>query len=158
MKYPGRMIVMTTLCIACAARAAGGGGEGSARTMTADPVIASVQAFIARKDWSSAQATLLTALASNANDADYHNLYAYAVRKSAQPDMQVVFAHYAQALRIDPRHRGAHEYAGEAYLMVNDLPRAKEHLAALDKLCILSCEEYRDLKQAIAGYELSHPH
>jgi hypothetical protein len=28
------------------------------------------------------------------------------------------------------------------------LAKAREHLAILDKLCLSSCEEYRDLKEA----------
>jgi hypothetical protein len=71
--------------------------------------------------------------------------------------MKLVFLHYEQALRIDPRHRGAHEYIGEAYLMVDDLAKAREHLAVLDKLCILPCEEYTDLKEAVAKYQRNHP-
>ena len=39
--------------------------------------------------------------------------------------------------------------------MVGDLPKAKEHLAALDKLCFFTCAEYRDLKKAIERYERS---
>ena len=60
---------------------------------------------------------------------------------------------YREALRIDPKHKGAHEYIGEAYLLVGNVPKAKEHLAALDKLCLFSCEEHRDLKKAIQEYE-----
>ena len=70
--------------------------------------------------------------------------------------MTTVFFHYQQALRIDPQHRGAHEYMGEAYLMVDNPAKAKEHLAALDKLCFFPCEEFSDLKKAIAAYERSH--
>jgi len=40
--------------------------------------------------------------------------------------------------------------------MVNNLAKAKEQLAALDKLCFLGCEEYRDLKKVIASYEANH--
>ena len=67
--------------------------------------------------------------------------------------MSLVFQHYNQALAIDPKHRGAHEYLGEAYLMVGNLPKAKEELATLDKLCFFSCEEFTLLKQSIADYE-----
>jgi len=55
--------------------------------------------------------------------------------------MSLVFKHYNEALRIDPEHRGAHEYLGEAYLMVGNLAKAKEHLAVLDKLCFFPCDE-----------------
>ncbi len=108
---------------------------------------------IAAKDWPQAQALLKDAIARNPSNADYHNLYAYSIRKGANPDMSLVFMHYNEALRIDPRHRGAHEYLGEAYLMVGNLPKAKEHLSALDKLCFFSCSEFSDLKKAISEYE-----
>jgi DNA-binding SARP family transcriptional activator len=75
------------------------------------------------------------------------------VRNGPNPNMDVVFKHYTEALRLDPRHRGAHEYIGEAYLMVGNLAKAREHLAALDKLCFFTCAEYRDLKRAIQRYE-----
>jgi hypothetical protein len=53
---------------------------------------------------------------------------------------------------LNPRHRGAHEYIGEAYLMVHDLPKAEEHLAALQQICLVPCEEHADLAKAIAAY------
>lgn len=161
MKYQTTGIAIALLCCLGAAHAAGGGGGsggGGSETTATDPVIQTAQAAIASKDWAAAQATLLKALAANAKNADYHNLYAYSVRKSANPNMDVVFSHYGEALRLDPKHRGAHEYLGEAYLQVGNLPKAREQLAALDKLCLLSCEEYRDLKLAVASYEASHPH
>ena len=37
--------------------------------------------------------------------------------------------------------------------VANNLPKAEEHLARLDKLCFFSCEEYRDLKKAIEDYK-----
>ena len=92
-------------------------------------------------------------MASNPNNANYHNLYAYSIRKGANPDMNLVFKHYNEALRIDPQHRGAHEYIGEAYLMVGNVAKAKEHLSQLDKLCFFPCVEYTDLKKAIAEHE-----
>jgi cytochrome c-type biogenesis protein CcmH/NrfG len=110
-------------------------------------------AATAKNDWSEAQATLRQALARNPDNADYHNLYAYSIRKGPNPDMSLVFKHYNEALRIDPNHRGAHEYLGEAYLMVGNVAKAKEHLSVLDKLCFFPCGEYSDLKKAIADYE-----
>ena len=108
---------------------------------------------IAAGDYASAQLTLKVALASDPGNADLHNLYAYSIRKGANPDMPLVFKHYNEALRIDPKHRGAQEYIGEAYLMTGNLPKAKEHLAALDKICFFGCAEYDMLKKAIAAYE-----
>ena len=48
-----------------------------------------------------------------------------------------------------------HEYIGEAFLVLGNLPKAKEHLAVLNKLCFLPCEEYSDLKKAVQSYESS---
>lgn len=128
----------------------------SSPAAAADPVLESVSAATAKQDWAAAQAMLRDALRKNPGNADYHNLYAYTIRKGPNPDMSLVFKHYNEALRIDPNHRGAHEYLGEAYLMVNNLPKAKEQLDALDKLCFFACNEYSDLKKDIAEYEAKH--
>src|SRR5215475_7575387 len=118
-----------------------------------DQDLSDARARIDARDWPGAVEILTKAVARDPGNAEYHNLFAYSVRHTANPDMNVVLQHYREALRIAPQHRGAHEYIGEAYLMVGDLPRAKEHLAALDKLCFFTCAEYRDLKKAIERYE-----
>jgi hypothetical protein len=131
-------------------------GDPSAPAVPAAPkdaVLERVGEATARKDWAGAQSILKDALARNPRNADYHNLYAYSIRKGANPDMSLVFKHYNEALAIDPKHKGAHEYIGEAYLMVKNPAKAKEHLAQLDKLCFFSCQEFTDLKNAIAAYE-----
>lgn len=159
MKPRSRFLATALLTCCAAAHAAGGGGAGGADASdasSADPAIVSAKAAIAKKDWVAAQAGLKQALAANPRNADYHNLYAYSIRKGGNADMALVFQHYDEALRLDPKHRAAHEYSGEAYLAVNDLPKAKLHLAALDKLCFFGCEEYTDLKKAVAEYETSH--
>ena len=118
-----------------------------------DPVLEKAAAATARKDWAAAQNVLAPAVAANPGNANYHNLYAYSIRKGANPDMSLVFKHYNEALRIDPKHRGAHEYIGEAYLMIGNVANAKEHLGQLDKICFFSCSEFNDLKKAIAEHE-----
>ena len=122
-------------------------------TAPADPVLEKVTAATKKQDWASAQTMLRDALAAHPQNPNYHNLYAYSVRKGANPDMNVVFKHYNEALRLDPKLKGAHEYIGEAYLQVGNVAKAKEHLAQLDKLCFFSCSEFSDLKKAIADYE-----
>jgi tetratricopeptide (TPR) repeat protein len=153
MNHLTRLLAITCLFASTTVFAAGDVGDSGYGGPSADPVLASTQAAFGRKDWPAAQAGLQKALLGSPQNADYHNLYAYSIRKGANPDMAQVFKHYGEALRINPKHRGAHEYVGEAYLMVNDLPKAKQHLAALDKLCFLRCEEHTDLKKAIAAYE-----
>ena len=153
MNHFSHLLVVACPSATAAAFAAGDVSDSVYDGPSADPEMASTQAAFGRKDWASAQAGLQKALLSAPQNADYHNLYAYSIRKGANPNMALVFKHYGEALRINPKHRGAHEYVGEAYLMVGDLPKAKQHLAALDKLCFLPCEEHTDLKKAIAAYE-----
>jgi hypothetical protein len=118
-----------------------------------DPVLQGAAQAAERKDWAGAQSILKGAVASNPANAEYHNMYAYNLRKGPNPDMSLVFKHYNEALRIDPRHKGANEYLGEAYLMVNNVAKAKEQLGVLDRLCFLGCKEYTELKKSIADYE-----
>jgi DNA-binding SARP family transcriptional activator len=63
------------------------------------------------------------------------------------------FKHYERALQLNPGHRDAHEYMGEAYLQVGRVEDAEVHLKALDKLCWLPCEQYTELKEKIATFK-----
>jgi tetratricopeptide (TPR) repeat protein len=110
-----------------------------------------VRALIADRRWREA----ITALQqlNDTGSADWQNLMGYAHRKASPPDLPAAERHYDEALRIDPRHRGALEYSGELYLMQANLPRAEERLAALDKACLFGCEEYTDLKTAVARFK-----
>ena len=121
-----------------------------------DPALEQARDAISRQDWGKAQGILREAVVRNSQDASAHNLYAYSMRKGPNPQMDLVFRHYNEALRIDPKHRAAHEYLGEAYLMSGNVPKAKEHLAQLDKLCTFGCEEYTKLKKEVAAYEQQH--
>ena len=60
--------------------------------------------------------------------------------------------HYQQALTLNPRHRSAHEHLGETYLVQGNLAKAEEQLAALERICLIPCEEYHDLQRAMAEY------
>ena len=62
-----------------------------------------------------------------------------------------------QALAIDPSHRGAHEYVGEAFLAAGDFASAEKHLADLAALCPAGCEQRADLAAAIARYRAGRP-
>jgi tetratricopeptide (TPR) repeat protein len=119
----------------------------------ADPVLQQAREASSRQDFAAAAALLRDALARTPANPDYHNLYAYAVRKGPKPNMDLVFKHYDEALRLAPKHRGAHEYIGEAYLMVGNVHKAREHLTQLDRICFFGCEEYSSLKKAIREYE-----
>lgn len=102
------------------------------------------------KDWNGAIQSLTAAAKREASNADIQNLLGYAYRNAGQ--LEAAFKHYQQALRLDPRHLGAHEYIGEAYLMANNPAKAEEHLAALKRLCPFVCEEYDDLRKKLDQY------
>jgi Flp pilus assembly protein TadD len=105
---------------------------------------------VAARDWNAAIQSLTAADKRSPGSADIHNLLGFAYRNSGQVDLALT--HYRRALQIDPSHRGAHEYIGEAYLMVNDLAKAEQHLAILKRLCERVCEERDDLGRKIAAY------
>ena len=114
------------------------------------------RAAIAKQDWAGAQAVLREAVQRNPQDADAHNLYAYSMRKGPNPSMDLVFRHYNEALRLNAKHRGAHEYIGEAYLMTGNVAKAKDHLAQLERLCAAGCEERAALQREISLFERQH--
>jgi tetratricopeptide (TPR) repeat protein len=116
----------------------------------ADP-LAAAREQIAAKHWAAAIEELQKVNATGS--ADWNNLMGYSMRKRKVPDYAAAERYYAEALRIDPQHRGTLEYSGELALMKGDLPTAEQRLAALDKACTFSCSEYRDLKKAIERYK-----
>ena len=134
---------------------ADGGGGGNSTIQRVDQDIARANRAIKAKDWKRAVEILTAKVARDDRNAEAYNLLGYSERM--QGDLDAAFANYDRALALDPEHRGAHEYIGEAYLLTGNLPKAEEHLAALDKLCFFSCEQYRDLKEAIAEYKEKHP-
>jgi tetratricopeptide (TPR) repeat protein len=131
----------------------GGGGAGEAPGKPEDPEYTAGVRAIQGGRYAAAIPLLQGVVARDGANADAHNWLAYAVRKSGDPARSIPI--YEKALAIDPRHRGAHEYIGEAYLALDNLPKAKEHLARLDRLCFFPCSEYRDLRKAVQAYESS---
>jgi hypothetical protein len=113
--------------------------------------LAGARKQIAAKQWPAAIDELKKV--NDTGSADWNNLMGYTLRKNSPPDMAGAEKFYNEALRIDSKHRGALEYSGELYLMTDNLPKAEERLAALDKLCAGSCAEYNDLKKSVARYK-----
>jgi Flp pilus assembly protein TadD len=100
-----------------------------------DPDYPAGKAAITAKDWETAIRSLSSAALRDTRNADIQNYLGYAYRQSGQ--LPLAFTHYQRALQLNPRHRGAHEYIGEAYLMANNLSKAEEHLAALERICLI---------------------
>ena len=104
--------------------------------------------LIAAEKYQDAIAPLQSAEKSAKNDADVQNLLGFVYRKTGKLDVAGV--HYNRALEINPKHKGALEYQGELFLMHGNKAAAQANLAKLDKICWLGCDEYDDLKKAIA--------
>ena len=132
----------------------GGGGQGADPTKPADPQYTAAVKAIKASEYAKAIPLLEGVVSRDGKNADAYNWLAYATRKNG--DAKAAIPIYEKALAIDPKHLGAHEYIGEAYLVLDDLAHAKEHLKRLDKLCLFSCEQYRDLKKAVEAYEKSN--
>ena len=109
---------------------------------------------IKKQDWKRSLAELNLAVREEPRNADVHNLLGYTYRKQATPNLPKAFEHYKTALSLNPKHKGAHEYVGEAYLMDKKPQEAEKHLVELEKICgNKTCEEYADLAKAIADYK-----
>jgi Flp pilus assembly protein TadD len=126
-------------------------GDEESDPPSSDPDVVAGKKAIAEKNWPAAIKALSSAVLRDTRNADLHNHLGYAYRNARQMDK--AFAHYKRALELNPRHRGAHEYVGEAYLMVGRLAQAEAHLKALQSICLIPCEELDDLKAKIEQYK-----
>ncbi len=145
-----RALPLAALLLAAAATHANmGTTDSGAQT---DPDIVAGRTAIEAGDWAGAVGALQRAVAAKPLNADAHNWLGFAYRK--QGNFDASFAEYREALKLDPGHRAAHEYIGEAYLMTKQLAKAEAHLAELARLCSpIPCEELRQLRQAIDDYK-----
>jgi tetratricopeptide (TPR) repeat protein len=148
-----RILVIASLAVAAlfGPPLAWGADDSRAPARTDDPDYTAAVKAIKAQQYATAIPLLEGVVKRESGNADAYNYLAYAIRKNGDPAKSIPI--YEKALALDPKHRGAHEYIGEAYLALNNLPKAKEHLARLDKLCFFPCEEYTDLKKAVQAYE-----
>jgi tetratricopeptide (TPR) repeat protein len=115
-----------------------------------DPDFKAGKRALGAEDWNGAVAAFQFAALRDPTNADIQNYLGYAYRRLRE--MGPAIGHYQQALMLNPRHRSAHEHLGEAYLVLGEPAKAEQMLAALENLCLIPCEEYNDLKRAIAAY------
>jgi tetratricopeptide (TPR) repeat protein len=113
--------------------------------------ISEAAASIKSKDYRAAIESLEKALESDSRNADALNYMGYSHRKLGQHDKAIKF--YMQALSVNPKHKGALEYLGEAYLETNQLAKAEANLKMLAGLCDMKCAEYTELKKAVDAFK-----
>ena len=105
------------------------------------------QSQIEQKDWPAAVARLEKYVKDNPTDPDGFNLLGYSLRQLKRYPEAI--QNYKEALRLDPQHRGAHDYLGQAYVQLQELDKAKALLASLEHICGQQCEQYISLRKAI---------
>jgi tetratricopeptide (TPR) repeat protein len=118
---------------------------------TTAPDLAAVRASIKAKDFKDALGQLNAMVDKGVQHADVYNLLGFSLRKTG--DYKQALTYYQKALDFDADHKGAHEYLGELYAETGQLPKAREQLAILVKLCPDGCEEREDLAKTLAAAE-----
>jgi len=101
-------------------------------------------------EWKTAIAAFELAALREPDNADIFNYIGYAHRRLHEPERAL--AYFERAIAINPRHRAAHQHAGEFYASAGNLAKAREHLAALDRICLIPCAERADLQSAITKF------
>lgn len=133
----------------------GGGNSGGSSASSTDSRKARADAkrmeavkLIKAEQYAKASDLLKDAVKANPDDANAWNWLGYSYRK--QQKYEDAQKNYREALRLDPNHKGAHEYLGELYVEIGDIKKAEELRDNLAKICNGACEELDDLNAFIA--------
>ncbi|MEL7138793.1 MAG: tetratricopeptide repeat protein [Pseudomonadota bacterium] len=137
-------------------------GDMSPRAESGDKDYAAAIRFRKEKDWMSMVNSLNRVVRRRPWHDNAHNLLGYGYRKMHL--YELALKHYHTALELNPRHRQALEYLGEAYLQMGDVAKAEETMERLANVCGAvslafsdgdfsdGCDEYRDLREAYDFY------
>jgi tetratricopeptide (TPR) repeat protein len=138
------------------------GGQSEQASPGADDYADGKAAF-EREDWAKVIEHMTKVIAERPWHDDAHNLMGFAYRKLGDYDRAL--EEYDRALVLNPHHRGALEYLGEAYLELDRPELAKKMLDRLAAECQQvavgaatvdawqsGCEEWQELKEAYDSY------
>lgn len=81
------------------------------------------------------------------NTKEALNYRGYATRKLGRTDEGISW--YKKSVALDPKYAKVREYLGEAYVVKGQIDLAKEQLMTIKSICGTTCEEYKDLQEAI---------
>jgi cytochrome c-type biogenesis protein CcmH/NrfG len=129
------------------------GADSGDDTKTQNQLVA--EAAMARGNWAAAAPLLEAHIAGHSDDdeaiAELGHVYAHL------GDTEMALQTLNSALWMNPRSLEANLYLGEFFVGQKDRAHALERLAALDRICIFGCGEYRTLKKEIASMGASKP-
>jgi tetratricopeptide (TPR) repeat protein len=109
--------------------------------------ISDIERHLAAKDYTGAIQQAQVIIDASPWNADAFNLMGYALRQIGR--FSEAESAYDRALRLDPDHKGAHEYLGELFLQTNRIGEARGHLSKLETICGKDCREYKMLADSI---------
>jgi len=122
--------------------------DGKSAALTDEDLYLAAGEFVLEARYAEALPLLLRI--KDRNTPQVLNLIGYSTRKLGDIDKGIDY--YRQALAVDPDYTKARQYLGEAYLLKNDVGKAKEQLDEIADRCGGSCEEYKLLVAAIAAH------
>ena len=141
-------ILIATLFLACGLAHADNYGEDSGDDSKSKSQLAA-EAAMAKGNWAAALPLLEAHIAGHFDDDEAVAELGYVYARLG--DKEMALRTLQSALWMNPRSLDANLYLGEFYVSQKDRPHAMERLAALDRICIFGCSEYRRLKKAIAA-------
>ena len=152
---PRMAILLAALLLAPLAGLAAGPSPDERHEALQDEDFAAGVAAWERQDWAAMVAPLTRVIRREPWHDDAHSLLGFAHRKLG--DYGQSLAHYHRALALNPHHRQALEYLGEAYVEMGRLDEARELLGRLAVACqrVLGahwrgdCEAWADLREAL---------
>jgi Flp pilus assembly protein TadD len=130
--------------------------------MPVDPDYAAARTAFEQADWQGVLDNAARVVARRPWDDNAYNLMGYAHRQLG--NYRQALTHYHQALDLNPHHRGALEYLGEAYVEMGCIAQAREMLARLETACKrltgdsaaanwqAGCTEWHDLQAVINAH------
>jgi tetratricopeptide (TPR) repeat protein len=142
-------------------------GEESPLLPSSDADYAEGKAAFLAEEWARAVAALERVVARRPWHDNAHNMLGFASRKLGLWDK--AFEHYDKALELNPRHKQALEYLGEAYLEQGRIAEAQAVARRLTAVCAQvvmafdnqgwkhGCRERDDLAQAFAEHGVPWP-
>jgi tetratricopeptide (TPR) repeat protein len=144
-------VLAGVLAITFATGAWAAGSTSSSSARSAADRLDKAESAIGAGNFQDAIPILEDVVETDPENANAYNLLGFAFRNLG--DYGKSETYYDQALKIDPKHKGANEYLGELYLKLDQLEKAEAQLARLDDICTFGCEEYDELKAAIETYK-----